>query len=125
MIENERKNVVANDDLLDEELMSMPGLKVSDITKDVSNQRKPKNDVRPVNKAKKQEPQKMAYEPVVNENDWMIKLKSCTKWSLIFGGLELLLFYWQQTGQMLPSAAVPSMIVCALLAGLKIGMNIK
>ena len=125
MIENERKNVAANDDLLDEELMSMPGLKVSDITKDVPNQHKPKNDVRPANKSKKQEPQKVVSEPVVNENDWMIKLKSCTKWSLIFGGLELLLFYWQQTGQMLPSAAVPSMIVCALLAGLKIGMNIK
>lgn len=40
------------------------------------------------------------------------RLKECGKWALVFGGLCLLVFYWQQTGQMLPSAAVPSMMAC-------------
>jgi hypothetical protein len=47
------------------------------------------------------------------------------KWVLVFVALEYLFFYWQQTGQMQSSAAVPSMIVCALLAGISVGKNWK
>ena len=51
------------------------------------------------------------------------KLKACAKWVCLFGGLCVLLFYWQQTGQMESSAAVPSMCVCCGLAGLGVGKN--
>jgi hypothetical protein len=47
------------------------------------------------------------------------------KWVVIFIGLEYLVFYWMQTGQMQESAAMPSMIVCALLAGISVGKNWK
>lgn len=53
------------------------------------------------------------------------KVKKCAKSAFIFGGMGLLFFYWQQTGQMLESAAFPSIVVCAVLAGLGVGKNIK
>lgn len=53
------------------------------------------------------------------------KLKECVKWAAIFGGLNALLFYWQQAGLLDSKAAVPSMIICALLAGLSIGWNAR
>lgn len=51
------------------------------------------------------------------------RLKECAKWALCCGGLNVLFFYWQQTGQMLPSAAVPSMCVCFAIMGFGIGKN--
>ena len=53
------------------------------------------------------------------------KIINLVKWTSIFIGLEYLIFYWQQTGQMQESAAMPSMLVCALLAGLSVGKNWK
>ena len=53
------------------------------------------------------------------------KLKACAKWGGIFGGMNALLFYWQQAGLLDSKAAVPSMIVCALLAGLSIGWHAR
>lgn len=53
------------------------------------------------------------------------KLKTCAKWGGIFGGLNALLFYWQQAGLLDSKAAVPSMVVCALLAGLSIGWHAR
>ena len=53
------------------------------------------------------------------------KLKACAKWGGIFGGLNALLFYWQQAGLLDSKAAVPSMVVCALLAGLSIGWHAR
>ena len=55
----------------------------------------------------------------------MDKLICCAKWAVLFGGLNGLLFYWQQAGLLASEAAVPSMVVCALLAGLSIGWNAK
>ena len=55
----------------------------------------------------------------------MDKLISCAKWAGLFGGLNGLLFYWQQAGLLASEAAVPSMVVCALLAGLSIGWHAK
>ena len=63
------------------------------------------------------------YEPVKTWYDE--KAVNCVKWFLIFAGLEYLVFYWMQTGQMQESAAMPSMLVCALLAGLSVGKNWK
>ena len=53
------------------------------------------------------------------------RLFNCIKWPVVFIGLEYLVFYWQQTGQMAESASMPSMIVCALLAGVSVGKNWK
>ena len=55
----------------------------------------------------------------------MDKLIGCAKWAGLFGGLNGLLFYWQQAGLLASEAAVPSMVVCALLAGLSIGWHAK
>ena len=69
------------------------------------------------------EPVCAEYEPVKTWYDE--KAVNCVKWFLIFAGLEYLFFYWQQTGQMKESAAMPSMIVCAALAGISVGKNWK
>lgn len=69
------------------------------------------------------EPVDAEYEPVKTWYDE--KAVNCVKWFLIFAGMEYLFFYWQQTGQMQESAAMPSMIVCALLAGISVGKNWK
>ena len=53
------------------------------------------------------------------------KIVNLVKWVLIFIGIEYLFFYWQQTGQMQESAAMPSMLVCALFAGISVGKNWK
>ena len=53
------------------------------------------------------------------------KTVNLVKWVVLFIGLEYLVFYWMQTGQMQESAAMPSMIVCALLAGVSVGKNWK
>lgn len=68
-------------------------------------------------------PMDAEYEPVKNWYDE--KVVNCVKWFLIFAGLEYLVFYWMQTGQMQESAAMPSMIVCALLAGISVGKSWK
>lgn len=61
--------------------------------------------------------------PAKTEPNFFDRLKACAMWSVCGGGLSLLLFYWQQTGQMLPSAAVPSLYVCAFLTGWGICKN--
>lgn len=69
------------------------------------------------------EPECAEYEPVKTQYDW--KAVNFVKWPLLFIGLEYLFFYWQQTGKMDESAAMPSMLVCALLAGISVGKNWK
>ena len=69
------------------------------------------------------EPEDAEYEPVKTWYDK--KTVNMVKWAAVFIGLEYLVFYWQQTGQMQESAAMPSMIVCALLAGISVGKNWK
>ena len=63
------------------------------------------------------------YEPVKTWYDE--KTVNLVKWVLFFICIEYLFFYWQQTGQMQESAAMPSMLVCALLAGISVGKNWK
>ena len=69
------------------------------------------------------EPLEAEYEPVKTWYDE--KAVNLVKLTSIFIGLEYLIFYWQQTGQMQESAAMPSMIVCAALAGISVGKNWK
>ena len=68
-------------------------------------------------------PMDAEYEPVKTWYDE--KTVNMVKWVVVFMGLEYLFFYWQQTGQMQFTAAMPSMIVCALLAGVSVGKNWK
>ena len=68
-------------------------------------------------------PMDAEYEPVKTWYDE--KTVNLVKWVVLFIGLEYLVFYWMQTGQMEESAAMPSMIVCALLAGISVGKNWK
>lgn len=56
--------------------------------------------------------------------DTMVAVKRCAKDVLLFGGMEALFFYWQQTEQMVTQAAYPAIVVCATLAGLSVGINI-
>ncbi len=55
------------------------------------------------------------------ERNWMDDLKDCAKAALIFGGLNILIWYWMATDLMAETIALPSMIVCACLMGLGIG----
>jgi hypothetical protein len=65
------------------------------------------------------------WEPVQHAPSWMDSLKGCAKSVMLFGGLSVLVFYWQQAGLMAESIAVPSMCVCTALAGLGVGKNIR
>ena len=117
------------DELFDDALCGM--VKFTDATV------KPQKPEEPEKKAEsklhggeKEMAQKPTSEPVYAEYEPVKKLYdeksvNIVKWVLIFIGLEYLFFYWQQTGQMQESAAMPSMLVCALLAGISVGKNWK
>ena len=117
------------DELFDDELCGM--VKFTDATmkpqKPVESKKKPESKLH-VEKKKKahkatSEPVDAEYEPVKTWYD--LKVVNFVKWPLLFIGLEYLIFYWQQTGQMQESAAMPSMLVCALLVGISVGKNWK
>lgn len=120
---------IKNDELFDDELCGM--VKFTDATttaqKPVEAVKKPaskehaeekKTAHNPTN-----EPEDAEYEPVKKWYDE--KSVNLVKWVLLFVCLEYLFFYWQQTGQMQESAAMPSMLVCSLLAGISVGKNWK
>ena len=69
------------------------------------------------------EPVDAEYEPVKTWYDK--KTVNMVKWAAVFIGLEYIVFYWMQTGQMHESAAMPSMLVCSMLAGISVGKNWK
>ena len=117
------------DELFDDELCGM--VKFTDAT---TTQQKPAEPKKKLENKLHGEEKKTAYtetdelveaecEPVKTWYDE--KTVNLVKWVLLFICLEYLIFYWQQTGQMQESAAMPSMIVCALLAGISVGKNWK
>ena len=59
--------------------------------------------------------------PLVKQRTWMDDLKDVTKAIAIFGGLNMLIFYWQQAGLVADSVAVPCTWVCLILAGIGVG----
>ena len=117
------------DDLFDDELCGL--VKFTDTTataqKPTEAEKKPvsKEPVKEKKTAQKptDKPVDAEYEPVKTWYDE--KTVNLVKWFVLFIGLEYLVFYWQQTGQMQESASMPSMIVCALLAGISVGKNWK
>ena len=117
------------DELFDDELCGL--VKFTDATV------KPTQPVEAEKKTSNKEPvkeKKTAQKPTKNPVDaeyqpvktWYDeKIVNMVKWVVLFIGLEYLVFYWMQTGQMESSAAMPSMIACALLAGVSVGKNWK
>lgn len=61
------------------------------------------------------------WKPVKPDPNWMDNLKACAKSALLFGGLSLLFFYWQQTGQMALTASMTCICACMILIGCSIG----
>lgn len=120
---------IKKDELFDEELCGM--VKFTDAT--MAAQKPAESEKKTVNKEPAKEkktaqkstekPMDAEYEPVKTWYDE--KTANMVKWVVVFMGLEYLFFYWQQTGQMKSTAAMPSMIVCALLAGISVGKNWK
>lgn len=61
-----------------------------------------------------------SWEPI-KERTWADSLKEGTKWVALFGGLSILVWYWQVSGLMDSSVAVPTMCACTALAGWNLG----
>lgn len=105
-----------NDDLLDDGLQAVMGKdrcqNHEEWLKDLKNRKSSETSV------------DASWVPV-RETNTMDKVKVCTKWGAVFGGISSLLFYWQQAGLLASSAAVPSLIICALGAGLTIGWHAR
>jgi hypothetical protein len=127
--EANKMEAIKKDELFDEELRGL--VKFTDATKKptqtaeadkIQNEEGPKEEAKteqkPTNK-----PMDAEYEPARMFPGE--RIFNCIKWPAVFAGLEYLVFYWQQTGQMQESAAMPCMIVCALLAGISVGKNWK
>lgn len=72
-----------------------------------------------------EKPVEAQWEPVRPEPNWYDKLKECAKSVLLFGGLTILVFYWQQAGLMASSIAVPTMCAFMALAGWGVGRNAR
>ena len=109
----------------DMELQSVMGGKFVDVTTQISNS-KPVMDKlnetaqNPVTKPDTQKPvlkTESEWQPVKPKNN----LAECAKSTLIYGGLNALILYWQIEGLMADSIALPCMLVCAALAGWSIG----
>ena len=117
------------DELFDDELCGM--VKFTDATvkpqKTVESEKKQESKLHVKEKKMahkpNDKPMDAEYEPVKTWYDE--KAVNLVKWALLFICLEYLFFYWQQTGKMDKSAAMPSMIVCAMLAGISVGKNWK
>ena len=120
---------IKKDELFDDELCGM--VKFTDATvkaqKTVESEKKPESKLHVKEKKivhkQNDKPVDAEYEPVKTWYDE--KAVNLVKWVLFFISLEYLFFYWQQTGKMDKSAAMPSMIACALLAGISVGKNWK
>lgn len=64
------------------------------------------------------------YEPERPDPNVVDRLKSCVKWVLPFGGLNMLIFYWQMAELMAESIAIPCMWICCAMAGYGVGVNV-
>lgn len=93
--------------------------------------RQPMVEPFPTESTSTEQPKKKAQKPMdaqwapVKQRNWMDDLKDCMKSSLIFGGLNMLIWYWQISGLMDESIALPCMLVCAALFGIGLGKCCK
>lgn len=66
----------------------------------------------------------MANEQVSRRKN-VASMKKHTAWVVVFCCLIMLVSYWYHTGQMMLSAALPSMCTCSMCAGVHIGKFLK
>lgn len=66
-----------------------------------------------------------AQQHPTKQRTFMADLKDCMKSSLIFGGLNMLIWYWETAGLMAESIARPSSWVCVALFGIGIGKVLR
>ena len=106
----------------DQELAEMMGDKFIDQTVPLAEMPVTEEKTTDIPKSKKtaEKPMEAQWMPT-KQRTFMDDLKDCTKSTAIFGGLNVLIWYWQMEGLMDESIALPSMIVCAVLAGIGIG----
>ena len=102
----------------DMELAEMLGDRFIDETVPISEAKPVK-----VEKTPKPETDDAEWHPT-KKHTWMDSLKGCVKWTMTFGGLNMLIFYWQLNGLMDEAIAIPSMWVCCVLAGYGVGLNV-
>ena len=108
----------------DMELQAVMGGKFEDMSKANYDTPKPKNTAEKANHYPNEEISMDAEWCTIKAPVWMDILASCAKWALTFGGLNMLIFYWQLNGLMDESIAVPCMWVCCALAGYGVGLNV-
>ena len=106
----------------DAELAAMMGDKFIDETVPLSEMPRTSEESSDIPKPKKtaEKPMDAQWIPT-KRRTYMDDLKDCCKTTFLFGGLNVLIWYWQVAGLMDESIALPSMLVCAALAGLGIG----
>ena len=126
----ENFNDINNLDPNDEGLQAIMGGRFHDMTRDPAPAKKAEPAPAKAAEATEEKPARKSHtvpaadwEPVEHDPTQLERLAACAKSSLLFGGLCFLFFCWQQSGLMDPAAAVPSMLTCALLGGVKIGKH--
>lgn len=110
----------------DMELEAIMGGKFHDATREpvkAEPKKVPKDTTAPkkVHPGMADEAKDAVWSPFNAEPSFTQKLMDCAKWASFYSALCLVFFYWQQTGQMKPSAAVPSMLFCAVMVGFSFG----
>lgn len=111
-----------NDDLLDAGLSAVMGPgRCVDATKNVP-PKKNKPQPAAVKPAEvKNIPADIEFAPPASAPSYMDRLRNCAKHSILYGGLCVLFFLWQQKGLMDAAAAVPAMLTCSAMWGLNVG----
>lgn len=107
-------DTILNEDLLDEGLQAVMG----------PDRCQPNWRLEPKKSTGKDKPINTQWEPIKPDPNWLGRLRACVREVVPCSSICLLIFYWQQTGLMDSTAAVPSMLACMLLAGVGIGKNI-
>ena len=100
-------------------LKSIMGVHFVDETKGEKSERKPSNTT-PARKAA-EKPTESLWMPPMPKKDIFDKLKQSVKCIAIFGGIEWVVFCWQNSGLMDERVAVPTMLACMALAGFGVG----
>ena len=106
----------------DMELAEMMGDKFIDQTVPLSEMPKTEQQTTDIPKIKKvaEKPVEEQWHPT-KQRTWMDDLRDITKSTAIFGGLNMLIWYWEMAGLMDHSIALPCMWVCVLLVGIGVG----
>lgn len=106
----------------DQELAEMMGDKFIDQTVPLAEMPLTEDKTTYIPKAKKtaEKPMDAQWHPT-KQRTFMDDLKDITKSTMIFGGLNMLIWNWQLSGLMDESIAQPCMWVCFGLAGIGVG----